>query len=166
MACWCDDTYAASAGGGVCSAARIGALLMRSLWIAWRWPARRGPGQSGDWPRRLAAALVLALLFCLALGAGPALAAGSPLAEPGSITIKQPNYRGVIAGPPGARVTVEGYNWRSYSTVTLSVAFGGNCAGAVIGNYPTDQDGFFSVGFLWPAQANHLEAYHVCASQP
>jgi hypothetical protein len=139
---------------------------MRSLWIAWRWPARRGPHQSGDWPRRLAAALMLALLLCLAMGTERALAASPAFAGGGTLTIKQPNYRGVIGGPPGTRVTVEGFSWRAYSTLTLSVTSGGNCGGVPVGAYPTDQFGHFSAGFLWPAQANRLGTYHVCASQP
>lgn len=138
---------------------------MRSMWIAWKWPARSGPHQSGDWPRWFTAALVLAPLLWLAMGAGQALTAAPAFAFGGSLTIQQPSYRGVIAGPPGARVTIQGFGWRAYSTITLSVASGASCGGVFIGNFPTNQSGEFTVGFLWPLQANHIGDYHVCGSQ-
>ncbi|HEY7357403.1 MAG TPA: hypothetical protein VH590_13085, partial [Ktedonobacterales bacterium] len=138
---------------------------MRSLWIAWKWPAPGGPYQRGGWPQRLAAALLLALLLCLAVGAGQALTAAPAFAFGGSLTIQKPDYRGVIAGPPGARVTIQGFGWRAYATITLSVASGSSCGGIAIGDFTTNQSGEFTAGFLWPLQANHLGAYHVCGAQ-
>ncbi len=138
---------------------------MRSMWIAWKWPARSRPHQRGGWPRRFTTALALALLLCLAVGAGQALTATPAFAFGGSLTIQQPNYRGVIAGPPGTKVTIQGFGWRSFSTIALSVASGANCGGVFIGNFATDRSGEFTAGFLWPLQANHIGDYRVCGAQ-
>jgi hypothetical protein len=142
----------------------MGALSMKRLRIAWKRAALRGIQKRIGWPRRLAEALLLALLLCLAVGVGHAQARRPALG--GSLAFRQPNYQGVIGGPPGARVEVGGFSWLPNATVTLSVApAGSGCGGVSVGTYSTDTSGNFTAGFLWPGQANQLGAYAVCGTQ-
>ncbi len=136
---------------------------MRSLRVVWNEIALRGARRLDGWPRRLAGALLLALL-CLGAGVGQARAAAPALG--GSLFFQQPDYRGLIGGPPGARVTVAGVSWRPYSTVTLRVtASRSSCDGVTVGSFSTDRAGEFNAGFLWPEQANHVGAYYACGTQ-
>jgi hypothetical protein len=139
---------------------------MRSLWVAWKRTAQRGMPRRERWPRRLAGALALALLLCLAAGIGQVRAAAPAIGGGGALLIAAPDYRGVVGGPPGASVTVEGGNWTPYSSVSLTVtSSSASCYGISVGSYPTDKSGSFTAGFLWPLQANHVGAYYVCGTQ-
>lgn len=115
------------------------------------------------WLQWLAGALLLALMLVLAGGVGYARAA-SPAAG-GTLAFVQPSYRGVVGGPPGARVVIKGGSWQPDGAVSLSVAAAGGCGGVSVGSFSTDQHGQFTAGFLWPLQANHPGAYRVCAVQ-
>ncbi len=138
---------------------------MRTLQVVWKRTALCWALKRGSWSRRLAGALLLALLLCLAAGVGQARAE-SALGEGGFLSFKQPNYQGVVAGPVGTRVLVQGGNWRPYATVTLTLTSSrSSCAGVSVGTFSTDLGGQFSAGFLWPKQANHIGAYYACASQ-
>ncbi len=114
-------------------------------------------------PLRLLGILLLALVgsltVCIAQ-VGAAHASG-----PGSLSFTAPNYRGVIAGPPGTRVQLQGGGWLPYGTVSLSIASGTTCGGASVGSFPTDQNGDFTAGFLWPLTVNRVGTYYVCATQ-
>jgi hypothetical protein len=127
---------------------------MRSLWFACAWCKVQ--------KRSVVGVQLLALLLCLVGGLVNTRAAA---AAGGSLYFTQPNYRGVIGGPPGARVVVEGSNWLAYSKVSLSVSSGGGCGGVPVGTFSTDQVGLFKAGFLWPLQANHPGLYSVCGTQ-
>ena len=125
--------------------------------------ALRGTG----WPGRLAGAVLLALALGVFAGVGQAWAAPRLPNAVATVTFIAPNYRGLIGGPPGTRVTVKGYSWLPYATVSLSLSLNPwNCYYTVpVGTYQTANTGTFTARFLWPAAANTVAPYYACAIQ-
>jgi hypothetical protein len=115
----------------------------------------------------LAGVWVLAIGLLLASGVGQAQAASTVQSAAGSLAFIQPDYRGVIGGPPGTKVTVQGTAWLAYSSVDLSLTNRvKDCNGAVsVGSFPTDKSGNVLAKFNWPAEANQVGAYYVCGTQ-
>lgn len=149
----------------LCLAASMGGLKMKSVLILRNKIAARQALRWGRLSGLLVSALVLALVFGLALGVAPVRAA-APAFSGGTLSFTQPNYRGVIAGPPGTRLEVVGSNWLPYSTITLSLTLSSSgCGGVGVGSFPTDLNGQFTAGFLWPLQVNSIGTYHVCGTQ-
>src|SRR5262249_10549745 len=118
------------------SVARIGALLMTSLRVVWKRIALGRAQRQTRWLHCLIGAFLLALLPGLALSVGSARAASShSLAGAGSLAITQPNYRGVVGGPPSTRVVVQGSSWMPFGSVTLTVtASRSSCGSISVGN--------------------------------
>ncbi len=130
--------------------------------------ARRGAARHGaGWSGRLAGAILLALTLSLVAGIGQAWAAPQAPAASASLSFTQPNYRGVIGGPPGTRVTVTGSFWKPYTTVSLSLSLSPfSCAGAVaVNSFQTSASGSFAARFNWPLTANKLAPYYACATE-
>jgi hypothetical protein len=136
---------------------------MSRMLFAMRGAARHGAGWSG----RLAGAVLLALTLSLVAGIGQAWAAPQAPAASASLSFTQPNYRGVIGGPPGTRVTVTGSFWKPYTTVSLSLSLSPfSCAGAVaVNSFQTSASGSFAARFNWPSTANKLAPYYACATE-
>jgi hypothetical protein len=141
---------------------------MRTFRVVWKRTGPRRTARLAGWQRRAAGALLLALALCLAGGVAQAWEAAPAFASGGSVGFKTPNYRGVIAGPPGAQVSIQGASWRPYSSVTLSLGLSStSCGGAkTLGSYQTDQYGDFVAGFLWPLEVNKVGKYYACVVQP
>ena len=140
---------------------------MRSLRVVWKRIALGRAQRNASWLHRLTGAFLLALLLGLAVGVGAARAAASPaFVGGGSLGIVQPNYRGIVGGPPGTRVVVQGSSWMPYGTITLSITSSrSSCGSITVGDFGVDQNGAFTAGFLWPSEANQLGVYYVCGSQ-
>jgi hypothetical protein len=115
----------------------------------------------------LAGVWVTAMGLLLVSGVGQAQAASAVRNAAGSLNFIQPDYRGVIAGPPGTKVTVQGTAWLAYSSVDLSLTNRAkDCNGAVsVGSFPTDKSGNVLAKFNWPAAANQVGAYYACGTQ-
>lgn len=139
---------------------------MRSVLVPFPPPASSGEPGILRGLGRLAGGLVLALSCWLMAGTGQAWAAAAIPQVNGALVFSAPNYRGVIGGPPGIRVTVQGSFWLPYSQVALSVSDQKSCSGAVpVGTYPTNGSGGFTARFNWPTAANHVTAYYACGTQ-
>src|SRR5579885_90412 len=138
-------------------------VVMSRMLFAWRGAARHGAG----WTGRLAGAILLALTLSLFAGISQAWAAPHLPAASATLSFTQPNYRGVIGGPPGTRVTVTGTFWKPYATVSLSLTLDPrSCAGAVaVNSYQASASGSFAARFNWPSAANKLAPYYACATE-
>lgn len=110
--------------------------------------------------------LALVALF-LAAGTGQARAAAAIPAAGGSLAFTAPVVDGVIGGPPGTKVTIQGAGWTAFGSVSLSLSsVAKDCTNvSPIGTYGTDASGAFSFTFVWPDTMNQIGTYYLCGTQ-